>query len=80
MNQREAKRLACRLASSAIDRLMESGWPFEMVDEERGSVAGVLIEDDDGRPIPDGLRLETALDALVQELFERGRGTAGGGR
>lgn len=56
---------------------MHSGWPFEMVSEERGSVAGVLLEDDDGRTIPDGLRLESALDELVQELFDRGGGRAG---
>ena len=71
MNQREAKRRACGLAADAINALLDSGWPFEMVDSGRGSVAGVLLEDDDGQRNPDAERLENAIHDLIAELDRR---------
>jgi hypothetical protein len=67
MNKREAKRVACRAAASALQSDLHHGWPFNDGDEYRG----VIITNNED-VTNDGQRLVDALDGLVEELKRRG--------
>ena len=67
MNKREAKRVACRAAASALRGDLEQGWPFNDGDEYRGVI---ITHNED--VTHDGERLIDALEELVEELERRG--------
>ena len=61
MTQSEANRTVKRLASTALQSLSDSGWPFEMV----GCGDHEWSEKDEAR-------IRKAVDNLIQRLFEQG--------
>ena len=72
MNQRDANKLAWRLAASVVQSHLAAGWPFTMVGDRDAEVGGVLLEDEGGQPTLDGERLEQALNEVVAAMRRRG--------
>lgn len=64
MNQREAKKEACRRAATCLSTAMETGWPVWDNDASTDEPKYGTVED--------GKKVAAALNELIAELDRRG--------